>query len=170
MASTPDIIQNYERLFADRYTLEDKEYQKSVQCPPDTPPIVEDWLNREPRVPSALEILQNYERMFAHRFTSEDEEYQKYVQRSADTPPLVEDWRIRSGDSEMVGDNSEVTDMTGKEVIDLASGRKEAGETATSNADKNSLLIPNMDGYLSMVTVLIIRGLSMAITSMAPCG
>lgn len=46
MASTPDLIQNYEELFADRYTLEDKEYQKYVQCPPDTPPIVEDWLNR----------------------------------------------------------------------------------------------------------------------------
>lgn len=73
-------------------------------------------------------------------------------------------------DSEMVGDSSEVTDMTGKEVIDLASGKKEAGGIATSNADKNSLPIPNMDGYLSTVTVLIIRGPSMAITSMAPCG
>ncbi|XP_033023276.1 RNA guanine-N7 methyltransferase activating subunit [Lacerta agilis] len=97
MASTIDILQNYNNLFAHRYTSEDKEYQKYVQRPADPPPIVEDWANREPTVPSVSEILQNYEKMFANRFSSEDEEYQKYVQRAADLPPLVEDWRNRSG-------------------------------------------------------------------------
>lgn len=76
-------------------------------------------------------------------------------------------------DSEMVGDNTEVidmTDMTDKEAIDLDSGKKEAGATAISNTDKANIPIPNMDGSHSMVTVLILRDPSMAITSTAPCG
>ncbi|XP_060116160.1 RNA guanine-N7 methyltransferase activating subunit [Heteronotia binoei] len=97
MASTPDVLQRYEEMFSHRFTLEDEEYQKYVHRPADPPPVLEDWLNRERKVPSKLEILQNYEKMFAHRFTSEDKEYQKYVQRPADPPPLIEDWRSRSG-------------------------------------------------------------------------
>ncbi|CAI5792826.1 RNA guanine-N7 methyltransferase activating subunit [Podarcis lilfordi] len=104
MASTIDILQNYNNLFAHRYTSEDEEYQKYVQRPADPPPIVEDWANREPTVPSVSEILQNYEKMFANRFSSEDEEYQKYVQRAADLPPLVEDWRNRSGGNQRYRD------------------------------------------------------------------
>nr|XP_056721658.1 RNA guanine-N7 methyltransferase activating subunit [Euleptes europaea] len=99
MASTPDVLSRYEEMFKHRFTSDDAEYQKYVS-PPKPPPVVEDWLNRERKVPSTLEILQNYEKMFAHRFTSEDEEYQKYVQRATDPPPLVGDWRSRSGGSQ----------------------------------------------------------------------
>ncbi|XP_054858746.1 RNA guanine-N7 methyltransferase activating subunit [Eublepharis macularius] len=104
MASTPDVLQSYEEMFIHRFTSEDKEYQKYAHSPADPPPVVEDWLNRERKVPSTLEILQNYEKMFAHRFTLEDEEYQKYVQRPADLPPLVGDWRSRSGGSQRYRD------------------------------------------------------------------
>ncbi|XP_015279824.1 PREDICTED: RNMT-activating mini protein [Gekko japonicus] len=97
MASTPDTLQHYEEMFTHRFTSEDKEYQKYVHRPADQPPVVEDWLNRERKVPSTLEILQNYEKMFANRFTLEDEEYQKYIQRPTDPPPLIGDWRSRSG-------------------------------------------------------------------------
>ncbi|XP_062998642.1 RNA guanine-N7 methyltransferase activating subunit isoform X2 [Elgaria multicarinata webbii] len=97
MASASELLQSYEEMFVHRYTSEDKEYQKYVQQPADPPPVVEDWLNREPYVPSVAEILQNYEKMFEHRFSSKDEEFQKYVQRPADPPPLIEDWRNRSG-------------------------------------------------------------------------
>ncbi|XP_077173809.1 RNA guanine-N7 methyltransferase activating subunit [Paroedura picta] len=97
MASTPDVLQNYEEMFSHRFTSEDKEYQKYVGCPADPPPVVEDWLNRECKVLSTAEILQNYEKMFAHRFTLEDEEYQKYIQRPKDPPPLIGDWKSRSG-------------------------------------------------------------------------
>ncbi|KAM6425818.1 RNA guanine-N7 methyltransferase activating subunit isoform 1-T4 [Liasis olivaceus] len=104
MTSTTDIVQNYQSMFAYRYTVEDKEYQKYLQCSADSPPIVEDWMNREPSVPSVSEILQNYESKFAHRFTSEDEKYQKYAQRPADPPPLLEDWRNRSGGNQRYRD------------------------------------------------------------------
>ncbi|XP_039215172.1 RNA guanine-N7 methyltransferase activating subunit isoform X4 [Crotalus tigris] len=97
MASTTDVVQNYQSMFAYRYTAEDKEYQKYLQRSAIPPPLIEDWMNSEPSGPSVFEILQNYKNKFAHRFTSEDEEYQKYVQRPADPPPLVEDWQNRSG-------------------------------------------------------------------------
>ncbi|XP_026565612.1 RNMT-activating mRNA cap methyltransferase subunit [Pseudonaja textilis] len=104
MASTNDVVQNYQSMFAYRYTTEDKEYQKYLQSSANPPPIIEDWMNREPSAPSVSEILQNYENKFAHRFTSEDEEYQKYVQRPADPPPLLEDWRNRSGGNQRYRD------------------------------------------------------------------
>ncbi|XP_042332948.1 RNA guanine-N7 methyltransferase activating subunit [Sceloporus undulatus] len=104
MASTTDILQSYEEMFSHRYTSEDEEYQKYVKRSSDPPPIVEDWLNREPSMPNISEILQNYEKMFAHRYTPKDEEYQKYVQRPADPPPLVEDWRNRSGGNQRYRD------------------------------------------------------------------
>lgn len=46
MASTADIVQNYQSMFAHRYTTEDKEYQKYLQCSAKPPPIIEDWMNR----------------------------------------------------------------------------------------------------------------------------
>ncbi|XP_039215171.1 RNA guanine-N7 methyltransferase activating subunit isoform X3 [Crotalus tigris] len=76
MASTTDVVQNYQSMFAYRYTAEDKEYQKYLQRSAIPPPLIEDWMNSEPSGPSVFEILQNYKNKFAHRFTSEDEEYQ----------------------------------------------------------------------------------------------
>uniref|UniRef100_A0A8D0BG13 RNMT-activating mini protein n=1 Tax=Salvator merianae TaxID=96440 RepID=A0A8D0BG13_SALMN len=97
MASTIDVLQNYNEMFAHRYSSEDEEYQKYVKRPGDAPPIVEEWLNRGPSMSSVSEIIQSFENKYAHRFTSKDEEYQKYIQRPADLPPLIEDWRTRSG-------------------------------------------------------------------------
>ncbi|KAH0619998.1 hypothetical protein JD844_014484 [Phrynosoma platyrhinos] len=177
MASTTDILQSYEEMFAQRYTSEDEEYQKYVKRPADPPPIVEDWLNREPNTPNISEILQNYEKMFAHRYTAKDEEYQKYVQRAADPPPLIEDWRNRSGGNQRYRDRyysettdslkAEETDTTSKEAIDPTSGKKEAGVTTIHNTDKDKLPTPNMDECPSMVMVHIRRGPHMVITSIA---
>lgn len=38
--------QNYEELFAHRFSSEDHEYQEYVNRPADLPPIVEDWRGR----------------------------------------------------------------------------------------------------------------------------
>lgn len=46
MASTTDLVQNYQSMFAYRYTAEDKEYQKYLQHSAIPPPLIEDWMNR----------------------------------------------------------------------------------------------------------------------------
>lgn len=46
MASTTDVVQNYQSMFAYRYTAEDKEYQKYLQHSAISPPLIEDWMNR----------------------------------------------------------------------------------------------------------------------------
>ncbi|KAG8145075.1 hypothetical protein E2320_013450 [Naja naja] len=169
MASTTDVVQNYQSMFAYRYTTEDKEYQKYLQCSAKPPPIIEDWMNREPSAPSVSEILQNYENKFARRFTSEDEEYQKYVQRPADPPPLLEDWRNRSGDSETDG-NSETGDptTTTREATGLSSGTRKATALTISRTTMDSHPILNMAGR-SVATDPISRSRDMAATS-TPAG
>ncbi|XP_042344888.1 RNA guanine-N7 methyltransferase activating subunit-like [Plectropomus leopardus] len=46
MAETTENPQNYEELFAHRFTSEDKEYQEYLNRPADPPPIVEDFRSR----------------------------------------------------------------------------------------------------------------------------
>lgn len=46
MASLVDIPVDYEKMFAHRFTADDKEYQEYLKRPADPPPIVEEWRNR----------------------------------------------------------------------------------------------------------------------------
>ncbi|KAF7669299.1 hypothetical protein LDENG_00212570 [Lucifuga dentata] len=46
MTETTKNSQNYEELFAHRFTSEDQEYQQYVNRPVDPPPIVEEWRGR----------------------------------------------------------------------------------------------------------------------------
>ncbi|NXJ73470.1 RAM protein, partial [Trogon melanurus] len=46
MTSLVDMSLNYEKMFAHRFTSEDKEYQEYLKRPVDPPPIVEEWRNR----------------------------------------------------------------------------------------------------------------------------
>ncbi|XP_028679501.1 RNA guanine-N7 methyltransferase activating subunit-like [Erpetoichthys calabaricus] len=46
MSTTSESEPNYEEIFSDRFTSEDKEYQEYCQRPPDPPPVVEDWGNK----------------------------------------------------------------------------------------------------------------------------
>lgn len=46
MGESTETIQEYEELFAHRYTSEDHEYQQYRSRPADLPPIVEDWRSR----------------------------------------------------------------------------------------------------------------------------
>ncbi|CAL9701431.1 unnamed protein product [Knipowitschia caucasica] len=42
-AEAPEETEDYEKLFAHRFTSEDREYQEYLKRPPDPPPIVENW-------------------------------------------------------------------------------------------------------------------------------
>ncbi|XP_041838860.1 RNA guanine-N7 methyltransferase activating subunit-like [Melanotaenia boesemani] len=46
MTEASENLQNYEDLFANRFTSEDHEYQQYLNRPADPPPIVEDWRGR----------------------------------------------------------------------------------------------------------------------------
>lgn len=46
MTSLVDIPLDYEKMFAHRFTSDDKEYQEYLKRPADLPPIVEEWRNR----------------------------------------------------------------------------------------------------------------------------
>uniref|UniRef100_A0A8C6UGQ0 RNA guanine-7 methyltransferase activating subunit n=1 Tax=Neogobius melanostomus TaxID=47308 RepID=A0A8C6UGQ0_9GOBI len=46
MAGTTDEPEDYEELFAHRFTSEDHEYQEYLKRPPDPPPIVQNWRGR----------------------------------------------------------------------------------------------------------------------------
>lgn len=46
MTETAETQQNYEAMFADRFSSEDQEYQEYLNRPADRPPIVEDWRGR----------------------------------------------------------------------------------------------------------------------------
>lgn len=43
MTETAETQQNYEEMFAHRFSSEDQEYQEYLNRPADRPPIVEDW-------------------------------------------------------------------------------------------------------------------------------
>ncbi|XP_020794690.1 RNA guanine-N7 methyltransferase-activating subunit-like protein [Boleophthalmus pectinirostris] len=43
---TAEDPEDYEKLFAHRFTSEDREYQEYLKRPPDPPPIVENWRGR----------------------------------------------------------------------------------------------------------------------------
>ncbi|XP_063329069.1 RNA guanine-N7 methyltransferase-activating subunit-like protein [Pelmatolapia mariae] len=46
MTETAETQQNYEEMFAHRFSSEDQEYQEYLNRPADRPPIVEDWSGR----------------------------------------------------------------------------------------------------------------------------
>ncbi|XP_072201527.1 RNA guanine-N7 methyltransferase activating subunit [Excalfactoria chinensis] len=46
MTSLVDVPLDYEKMFAHRFTADDKEYQEYLKRPADPPPIVEEWRNR----------------------------------------------------------------------------------------------------------------------------
>lgn len=46
MTSLVDMPLDYEKMFAHRFTSDDKEYQEYLKRPADLPPIVEEWRNR----------------------------------------------------------------------------------------------------------------------------
>ncbi|XP_041794269.1 RNA guanine-N7 methyltransferase activating subunit-like [Chelmon rostratus] len=46
MTETTENLQEYEELFAHRFSSEDHEYQQYLSRPPDPPPVVEDWRSR----------------------------------------------------------------------------------------------------------------------------
>lgn len=46
MTDSAETLQKYEEQFANRFTAEDVEYQRYLQQPVNTPPVVEDWRGR----------------------------------------------------------------------------------------------------------------------------
>uniref|UniRef100_A0A8D2B474 RNMT-activating mini protein n=1 Tax=Sciurus vulgaris TaxID=55149 RepID=A0A8D2B474_SCIVU len=47
MTDTSEAVPNFEEMFANRFTEDDKEYQGYLKCPPETPPIIEEWNSRD---------------------------------------------------------------------------------------------------------------------------
>lgn len=45
MATTEEVVAQYEEMFAKRFTSEDAEYMKTVNKQQASPPCVTDWLN-----------------------------------------------------------------------------------------------------------------------------
>ncbi|MBZ3880075.1 RNMT-activating mini protein [Sciurus carolinensis] len=46
MTDTSEAVPNFEEMFANRFTEDDKEYQEYLKRPPETPPIIEEWNSR----------------------------------------------------------------------------------------------------------------------------
>uniref|UniRef100_A0A8C0HZR9 RNMT-activating mini protein n=1 Tax=Balaenoptera musculus TaxID=9771 RepID=A0A8C0HZR9_BALMU len=46
ITDTSEAVPNSEEMFASRFTEDDKEYQEYLKCPPESPPIVEEWNSR----------------------------------------------------------------------------------------------------------------------------
>ncbi|XP_057650618.1 RNA guanine-N7 methyltransferase activating subunit-like [Chionomys nivalis] len=46
MSDTSEAIPNFEEMFTNRFTQDDKEYQEYLKRPPESPPIVEEWNSR----------------------------------------------------------------------------------------------------------------------------
>lgn len=46
MSDTSEATPNFEEMFANRFTQDDKEYQEYLKRPPESPPIVEEWNSR----------------------------------------------------------------------------------------------------------------------------
>ncbi|KAK7815195.1 hypothetical protein U0070_021158 [Myodes glareolus] len=46
MSGNSEVNPNFEEMFANRFTKDDKEYQEYLKRPPDAPPIVEEWNSR----------------------------------------------------------------------------------------------------------------------------
>lgn len=46
MTEAAETQQNYEEMFAHRFSSEDQEYQEYLSRPADPPPVVEDWRSR----------------------------------------------------------------------------------------------------------------------------
>ena len=45
MATTEEIVAQYEEMFSKRFTNEDEEYMKTVNKPQASPPCLTDWIN-----------------------------------------------------------------------------------------------------------------------------
>ncbi|KAL1779348.1 RNMT-activating mini protein [Sigmodon hispidus] len=43
MSDASEVIPDFEEMFANRFTQDDKEYQEYLKHPPESPPIVEEW-------------------------------------------------------------------------------------------------------------------------------
>ncbi|EHB18198.1 Protein FAM103A1 [Heterocephalus glaber] len=46
MTDTANATPNFEEMFANRFTEDDKEYQEYLKRPPESPPVIEEWNNR----------------------------------------------------------------------------------------------------------------------------
>ncbi|XP_078283422.1 uncharacterized protein LOC144608997 [Rhinoraja longicauda] len=111
MSNEAEPAADHKEILAPQYTATEAKFQEMVKSTSDSPPIVEDSMDRrgrKRRMSNEAEPAADQEEILAPQYTATEAKFQEIVKSTSDPPPIVEDSMDRPGGKRRTSSEAEL--------------------------------------------------------------